>query len=89
MPIYPMIYLLSINIISIIVTVYDKHCAKHHKWRIPEYTLLILGFFGGALAMFICMKLIRHKTKKKKFMVMLPIFICLQTAFFIWLFGKI
>ncbi len=89
MAIYLMIYLLSINIISIIVTVYDKYCAKYHKWRIPENTLLILGFCGGALAMYTCMKLIRHKTRKKKFMITLPVFIFLQAAFFIWLFGKI
>lgn len=34
---------------------------------------MLLGLFGGALAEYITMKKIHHKTRHKKFMVGLPI----------------
>lgn len=66
------VYLIVINIISIIVTAVDKSKAKHSKWRVPEKTLLILSAIGGAVGMYITMHLIHHKTKKMKFMVGIP-----------------
>lgn len=66
------IWFILISAVSIIMTVYDKWAAKHKKRRVPERTLLSLGFIGGAAAMYLTMKMIRHKTKKKKFMVGLP-----------------
>lgn len=60
------------------MTVYDKWAAKHKKRRVPERTLLSLGIVGGAAAMYLTMKMIRHKTKKKKFMVGLPLEILLH-----------
>ncbi|MBO4423428.1 MAG: DUF1294 domain-containing protein [Clostridia bacterium] len=69
-----LIYVLIVSVISVIITVYDKHAAKAKKRRVPEKTLLIFGFIGGAAAMYITMLIIRHKTKKKKFMIPLPVF---------------
>ena len=63
------IYLCVISLVSIIVCCYDKIAAKHNpKHRTREATLLWLSAFGGSVAMFITMKLIRHKTKHKKLM---------------------
>jgi uncharacterized membrane protein YsdA (DUF1294 family) len=42
----------------------DKQKAKHHKWRIPEATLLLLSCFGGCIGGIIGMHLFHHKTKK-------------------------
>lgn len=67
------IWFILISAVSIIMTVYDKSAAKHKKRRVPERTLLNLGLFGGAAAMYLTMRIIRHKTKKKKFMVGLPL----------------
>ncbi len=67
-------YLALISIISIIVTIADKSAAKAKRRRVPEKTLLLLGLFGGAAAMFITMVIIRHKTKHAKFMIPLPLF---------------
>lgn len=61
-----------------ILTVLDKWKSKHNKWRIPENTLMLVGLFGGALFMYITMKIIRHKTKHKKFMIGLPLEILLH-----------
>lgn len=45
---------------------------------IPESTLLLLAALGGSVSMLITMKLIRHKTRKAKFMVGIPVILALQ-----------
>jgi len=79
-------YLIIINLIAIIVTIYDKHQSKKHLWRVPENTLLFISIIGGSPAMLITMKLIRHKTQHKKFMIGIPVIIIFQalTAYFIF-----
>ena len=39
-----------------------------------------VGIFGGACAEWLTMLLIRHKTRKKKFMVTLPVFAVVHLA---------
>ena len=71
------------------MTVTDKAKAKRAVWRIPEATLMLVGLFGGALAMYVTMKTIRHKTKHKKFMIGLPLEIALHAVFAcVIIFGK-
>lgn len=72
------IWFILISAVSIIMTVYDKWAAKRKKRRVPERTLLSLGLIGGAAAMYLTMKMIRHKTRKKKFMAGLPLEILLH-----------
>jgi uncharacterized membrane protein YsdA (DUF1294 family) len=72
------VYLVIVNIVSIIITVYDKHCAVKNKWRVKESTLLLFSALGGSVSMYIIMQLIRHKTKKLKFMLGIPLIIVLQ-----------
>lgn len=75
-----LIYFAVISLVAVIVTVADKIAAKKGAWRVPEATLMLTGLFGGALAMYITMKTIRHKTKHKKFMVGLPLEIALHAV---------
>lgn len=80
-----LIYLISINILGIILTIYDKIASKKfRKNRIRENVLLLIGALGGAVSMYITMKLIRHKTRHKKFMIGLPIILILQVSFLIY-----
>ena len=66
-------YLIIISALGAIITVYDKIAAKKFpRHRIPEKTLWLIGIAGGASAEYITMKIIRHKTRHKKFMVGLP-----------------
>ena len=82
-----MIYLLVVNILAIILTIYDKIASKRfRKNRIRENVLLLIGALGGAISMYITMKLIRHKTRHKKFMTGLPIILILQIVFLIYKF---
>lgn len=72
-------YFLIISFLAVIFSLYDKAASKNYKKaRISEKTLLALGLMGGALAMYLAMKLIRHKTRHKKFMVGLPPIIGIQ-----------
>lgn len=77
---YMLIYFAAISVVAVFVTIYDKSAAKTGRRRISEKTLMLIGFFGGSTAMYAVMQLIRHKTKHKKFMLGLPVFILLHLA---------
>ena len=68
-------YLIAISLLAIFLTIHDKQRAKQHERRIPERTLMLIG---GALAMYLTMRAIRHKTLHRKFMWGLPAEIALQ-----------
>lgn len=72
------LYLIIINVVGIIVTVYDKLAAKKHNWRVKEKTLFILSAVGAGVSIYITMLLIRHKTKHKSFMIGIPVIIILE-----------
>lgn len=76
-----------ISLAAIILTVWDKAIAGRGMRRVPERTLMWVGALGGAEAMFVTMKLIRHKTLKPKFMVGLPLLILLHVVLvtLVWL----
>lgn len=74
----PLIYFLIISLITAVVTTTDKRKAKKGAFRISEASLFILAFLGGALAEYLTMRLIRHKTLHKRFMLGLPAIIILQ-----------
>lgn len=80
------IYLL-LNLIAFGAFGYDKAKASYDKWRTPERTLLILAFFGpfGAYA---SMMVFRHKTQKKPFTWMVPLFVLIHLVLFGILFLK-
>ena len=75
-------YIAVISLISIIVCIYDKKISKRNdvRLRIPEKSLFIWSAVGGSLAMYITMRLIRHKTKHVSFMVGIPVIFILQVA---------
>lgn len=76
--IYALIWFVIISLVTAAVTAADKEFAKKKMRRIPEATLFSLAVLGGATAEYITMKLIRHKTRHKSFMLGLPAIIILQ-----------
>lgn len=72
------LYVVAINVIACVLTVRDKRCARHARRRIPERTLFTIALFGGAAGMLATMRLIRHKTRYRRFMGGLPLIIILQ-----------
>ena len=75
-----LIYFISINLISVAVCITDKRKAIKGSRRVSEETLFALCFLGGSIGMYITMKVIRHKTLHKRFMIGIPLIILLQTA---------
>lgn len=76
------VYLAAVSVAAVAMTVSDKIAAKHGAERVPERVLLFTGAIGGAAAMFVTMLLIRHKTKKPKFMISLPVLAVAHIALF-------
>lgn len=68
------------NVISFGLFGYDKHRATYEKWRIPEFILLLSAFFNGAFGALCGMVFFNHKTKKKLFLIAVPILLFLQLA---------
>ena len=88
------VYVLIVSIVAVIITKKDKIAARSSNWRIKESTLLIVSALGGSVAMLATIMIIRHKTKKAKFMIGIPIIIFLQIALLVvlivcwWLFFR-
>ena len=72
------IYLLAVNALGLIIMHYDKYLAKNNMWRIPEKTLLTIAVIGGSPGCLMGMYTARHKTKKPKFSVGIPVLLILQ-----------
>ena len=56
----------------------DKRAARRGQRRIPEKTLLLMAALFGAAGSLSAMLLFRHKTKKKKFTILVPLFLLAQ-----------
>ena len=73
-----LVYLCVISVISAVICTVDKINAKKHKKRVPESDLLLFSALGGSVFMFLTMLAIRHKTRKAKFMICVPLMIFLH-----------
>lgn len=79
------LYLLCVNLLALGITISDKKRAEQNRWRVPERTLLLISLLGGSPAMYITMRAIHHKTRRKKFMIGIPLLLILQCAFLVFL----
>ena len=74
------LYFVLISVISITVTIVDKINAVRNKRRVSEKVLFTLAILGGSVCMYITMLVIRHKTRKLKFMLGIPLIALLQLS---------
>lgn len=74
------VYIILINIITFILYGVDKYRAKHNQFRIPEATLLLSGYLGGAYGAVIGMQVWHHKTRKWKFRIAVPVSVVFVTV---------
>lgn len=78
---------LAANLVVFAMYGIDKFKAKHKLWRIPEATLFgaaVLGVFGALAGMYF----FRHKTKKPKFFITVPVICVLEVCVvlrFLWI----
>ncbi|MDO4285983.1 MAG: DUF1294 domain-containing protein [Eubacteriales bacterium] len=73
-------YLIAINLIALITMGIDKRKAIKHGFRIPESVLFILALIGGSIGSILGMQLFRHKTRKYRFKIGMPLILALQIA---------
>lgn len=72
------IYVIIINVISFILMGWDKYCAIKNNWRISEKNLIGIALLGGGPGSLLGMITFRHKTKKKKFQILIPLSIIIN-----------
>ena len=78
-------YLLGMNAAAYILMAADKTNAMRKARRIPEITLLLIAALGGSLGAWLGMVSLHHKTKHKKFLVLVPLFLLAHIALGTWL----
>lgn len=74
------LYLFVINVIAFLMFGIDKWKAQKDRYRIPEKTLLGVALLGGSIGAGIGMWLFRHKTRKMKFCLGVPIIFLIQVG---------
>ena len=79
-------YLLFINIFSLAAVFSDKKFAQRKLSRIPEKYLFLLALILGSPGVFAGMQLFRHKTKKTRFYIGIPLIFFLQLVIGIYLY---
>ena len=82
---YILIYFILINLLAFIMFWVDKRAAQNGQWRISEKALIIVSMLGGSIGSLVSMNIFRHKTKKMKFILGIPIILILQIAFIIYM----
>lgn len=77
-------YFLFMNTVAFILYGIDKWKAIRDAWRIPEATLLAWALCGGSLGAYAAMHIFHHKTRHKKFTILVPIFIAIHIIGLLW-----
>ena len=73
-------WLIVVNIITFVVYGIDKWKAMKGRWRISEFTLLLLAVIGGSIGALLGMRVWHHKTKHLKFKYGVPLILLAQLA---------
>jgi uncharacterized membrane protein YsdA (DUF1294 family) len=86
---YIALYYLLVNLLAFLLFSADKKRAVRNKWRIPERTLLISAALGGGAGALLAMQVCHHKTKKKRFTILVPLSVLLHLLAWLILFRQI
>lgn len=71
-------YLLIINAVGVVIMLTDKRRAQKKLWRVPEATLFTIAILGGSIGVLLGMRLFRHKTRKPRFYIGIPLLLASQ-----------
>lgn len=80
-----LLYLVSINLLTLALYGIDKLKAKRKSRRISEFTLIMSAVLGGSLGAALGMKLWRHKTRHRKFTIGIPAILIMQTCLAVYI----
>ena len=72
------------SVLALILFGWDKLMAKTGRSRVPEAALLAAALFGGGTGALLGMLLFRHKIRKARFFIPVPLFCLLQLGLLGW-----
>lgn len=78
-----LLYFIIMSVVAFVACGVDKSRAHRRGWRVSESALLVLSFLGGALGFLLGMLIFRHKTRKWRFALLVPLFLLLHIAIFV------
>lgn len=80
-------YLIIMNVYTFILMGMDKQYARKQARRVPEKRIFTLSAIGGALGAYIGMRMWRHKTKHRSFVIGLPLLLLFNLIVIYFLAG--
>lgn len=75
-----LMWLGALSAFTLLLFGWDKLMAKLGRRRIPETPLLLACLAGGAVGGFVGMHLFRHKIRKPKFYLTIPLMVILDAG---------
>ena len=82
------VYILIVNVLAFIMYGIDKRRSQRKMYRIPENTLLWMARLGGGVGSWLGIKVFHHKTKHKRFMIIVPLWTVLWVAAIVYTIVK-
>ena len=79
------LWAILINLFTFALFGADKHFAKTGARRVPEHRLFLFALLGGSAGAIFGMYVFRHKTRKPRFRLGLPLVLLLHAFVLIWL----
>lgn len=76
------------NVYVFLLYAVDKHKARRERWRIPESAMLTTAFLCGGIGALIAMQLVHHKTRNRKFRILVPMAFVLTIAVVLYLLWR-
>ncbi|MGE5653606.1 MAG: DUF1294 domain-containing protein [Bacillota bacterium] len=75
----PLVWLIgAVNLYGLGIMGWDKHCARHHRRRVPEKRLWLTALCAGAVGVLAGMMVFRHKTQHLSFVIGVPLLVIFQ-----------
>ena len=68
-----LLYYTVINFATFVIYGIDKLMAVKHAYRVPEKTLILMAGIGGGAGALLGMICFRHKIRKPKFLIIVPL----------------
>ena len=79
------LYLAAINLLTYAAFRSDKRAALRRQWRVPERRLLLMTALGGWIGALCGQHLLRHKTRKEPFRILMWSIIAVEALAAVWL----